>query len=323
MDVIKERSFSLNTAQPQLLKSLNSLRDLICNIENKIITVGEDQTHSMINNAISDLSLIAYSNKESSLSIIRDYCNEHIAPVVLESGLAKMILKEKSNGSKGSYKVMESIWLSSTSLTEKNSGSTKRGELINAYNCSSDNARANISRIKYFTNLLLEYSKSDIAAISSGSAIEVRSTINTNDLNNEYDLFDHSDDACFQADKINENCEFSKLNVINGNPIKKILASNKKYDLIYSLGILDYIDNSSSEGLCKKLLSYLKPGGKLVVGNASPTSRTRLWIEMMGQWNLNYKTIDEMKIIGNSSDSNCKVITDEFDVYNFLIINKG
>lgn len=244
MEEIKERHVSLNTDQSELLQLLDVFCGLVCDIETNVSELGESHTHSMIDNIISDLSFIAYAgtDTDTSLNIIRNYCNEHIAPIVLESGLAQMILKEKSNGSKGSYKVMESIWLSSTSLAEKNPGITRRGELINAYNCSSDNAKANISRIKYFTNLLLDFTNSDIAAISSGSAIEVRSAINLNDLSNEYYLFDYSEDACLQAENINKKCKYSIVNVFNGNPIKAILSSNKKYDLIYSLGILDYVD---------------------------------------------------------------------------------
>jgi SAM-dependent methyltransferase len=66
-------------------------------------------------------------------------------------------------------------------------------------------------------------------------------------------------------------------------------------DLIYTVGLVDYLTPRRAQGLVAKLYRQLAPGGLLVVGNMRDTPTGNLWpMEFVCDWTLNYRSEAEM-----------------------------
>lgn len=66
-------------------------------------------------------------------------------------------------------------------------------------------------------------------------------------------------------------------------------------DLIYSLGLIDYLTDRRAQSIVQRLYGMLAPGGEIVVGNMNETPLSALWpMEFISDWTLYYRTDGEM-----------------------------
>lgn len=66
------------------------------------------------------------------------------------------------------------------------------------------------------------------------------------------------------------------------------------FDLIYSLGLYDYLDARMAAKLTKRLFELLRPGGKLVIGNFCKRPYDRGYMETFMDWFLQFRDEGEM-----------------------------
>jgi extracellular factor (EF) 3-hydroxypalmitic acid methyl ester biosynthesis protein len=67
------------------------------------------------------------------------------------------------------------------------------------------------------------------------------------------------------------------------------------FDLIYSPGLYDYLDQVVARPLTKALFSMLKPGGTLLLANFLRETSTAASMELFMDWWLIYRTEAEMR----------------------------
>jgi hypothetical protein len=66
-------------------------------------------------------------------------------------------------------------------------------------------------------------------------------------------------------------------------------------DLIYSIGLVDYLSAPRAKALTAALYSRLAPGGMLVIGNLGESPRNTRWpMEFICDWRVNYRSEVEM-----------------------------
>ena len=66
-------------------------------------------------------------------------------------------------------------------------------------------------------------------------------------------------------------------------------------DLIYSVGLLDYLIDRRARALSARLYERLAPGGLLIIGNMNETELSNLWpMEFICDWHLFYRTEKDM-----------------------------
>ena len=66
-------------------------------------------------------------------------------------------------------------------------------------------------------------------------------------------------------------------------------------DMIYSVGLIDYLVDKRARALAERLYERLAPGGLLIVGNMNETELSNLWpMEFITDWHLYYRTEPEM-----------------------------
>ena len=67
-----------------------------------------------------------------------------------------------------------------------------------------------------------------------------------------------------------------------------------QFDLIYSLGLFDYLPQRLGQRIVARLFDMLRPGGRVVVANFLPSVRDIGYMEAFMDWNLIYRTRQEM-----------------------------
>src|SRR3954451_16142493 len=66
-------------------------------------------------------------------------------------------------------------------------------------------------------------------------------------------------------------------------------------DLIYSVGLLDYVSTHRAKALTQKMYELLAPGGRLVIGNMNVCAMSNYWpMEYIVDWSLHYRDEPEM-----------------------------
>ena len=96
---------------------------------------------------------------------------------------------------------------------------------------------------------------------------------------------------------------FNCLNALKYNP-------TKRYDLIWSAGLLDYFSERTFKMFVKRYYAALAPGGSLVIGNFGPGNTSRAYMELVGDWHLHHRSRSALIAIGES----CGVETSKIQV---------
>ena len=268
---------------------------------------------------IDQLRRLPNNNDENILSIFR----KEIIEITNTSEFLKYIL-EKPRGYAGDFKTQEMIWLGRNkrlSLTNDDIGKSLTKLTLEMEAC-----KANEIRINYLKKLLQEYQGKRIASLACGSAIELWN-IDDHLLQGTDIFFLDQDEGALINAKRNINLNNSSLQFHQENIQKFIvggLGVMGNRDLIYLVGLFDYFKLKSIKKIISKLWTFVKPQGEIMFTNAHPLNPTKLWMEYVVQWVLNYKTKEELLEVTIDLD-NVKSIEysiDDLNVYQYLRIRK-
>lgn len=89
----------------------------------------------------------------------------------------------------------------------------------------------------------------------------------------------HATELC--ADYIDK-ITFHKRNIFRFRP-------DQQYDIVWSAGVFDYFSDRQFTMLIKRLYTYVKEGGELVVGNFSTENPSRAHMEIISDWHLQHR----------------------------------
>jgi extracellular factor (EF) 3-hydroxypalmitic acid methyl ester biosynthesis protein len=78
------------------------------------------------------------------------------------------------------------------------------------------------------------------------------------------------------------------IQFINKNILR--FSTNEKFDVIWSAGLFDYFDDRTFVMVLKRFLSWLKPGGEIILGNFSEYNPSRGYMELFGEWFLTHRS---------------------------------
>lgn len=95
-------------------------------------------------------------------------------------------------------------------------------------------------------------------------------------------------------------------------------------DLVYTAGLFDYLSDRAASRLIRKLYSFLKPGGILIIGNFGIYNPQRFIMEYGAEWFLIHRSEDEMvRLAANLPGTPQSVVEKEPEGVNlFLNIRK-
>jgi SAM-dependent methyltransferase len=88
-----------------------------------------------------------------------------------------------------------------------------------------------------------------------------------------------------------------KIHFVNVS-VKEFLTSksiiNAKFDLIYSGGLFDYLDNFTSSAVVTSLYRFLNPKGSMIIGNFTHDNPSKGFCHLVIKWHLIHKHENEM-----------------------------
>jgi extracellular factor (EF) 3-hydroxypalmitic acid methyl ester biosynthesis protein len=75
----------------------------------------------------------------------------------------------------------------------------------------------------------------------------------------------------------------------------------KRYDLIYSAGLFDYLQDSTAVALIKAMFARLEPGGVLSIANFTRDSHGRGFMAGFMDWCLNYRNEEDLRSLADAA----------------------
>ena len=113
--------------------------------------------------------------------------------------------------------------------------------------------------------------------------------------------------------------------------IKRLLRDSQlftplgPFDLIYSVGLFDYLRPATAVQLARTFESQLADGGSALIGNMSPDNPSRWFMEHHLEWNLIYRSHAELLEVGGRAAPRAKlqILEEESGVNPFVEIARG
>lgn len=215
----------------------------------------------------------------------------------------------KPLGYAGDYEMMNMI------IRNGYEGSSLYAKLVNAYLLDQGPAQAVRNRVGYLTDRIIEETArisragrtANIYNVACGPAREVERFVAEHPLADSahFRLLDFSEETLRCAsDGVNEAKRKHHRNTgieTVKNSVQALLKSQSKgvpmeqrYDLIYSSGLYDYLNDQICKRLNALFYDQLRPGGLLVVGNFGPSTSIRNLMEHLLEWFLIYRDPQQM-----------------------------
>jgi len=72
---------------------------------------------------------------------------------------------------------------------------------------------------------------------------------------------------------------------------------SRTYDLVWSAGLFDYLEDRFATILLRKMWRWTAPGGSMVVGNFHKGHRGRAYIEWCGDWILIHRSAEDLRAL--------------------------
>ncbi|MBN8556022.1 MAG: class I SAM-dependent methyltransferase [Deltaproteobacteria bacterium] len=258
---------------------------------------------------------------------------ENIYPYFKSADLTRRAF-EKPRGYAGDFEMMNAMYRNGYE------GTDLIGKVLHNYTANEDSSESVQYRKPYFISLIEETmdhpGPKSFLSIACGPAIEVQELVNRwpqQKLDEaRFTLFDldrmaleHAQSKIFQ-NSINQN-KTPNISFVNAS-VKSFLThttdAGSDFDLIYSGGLFDYLDNPTSKALVHKFFALLKPKGRLVIGNFTKNNTTKAFCHLITRWHLIHKTPEEMH--GWCEGLPAGKVRMDFDPHGinaFLVIHKG
>jgi extracellular factor (EF) 3-hydroxypalmitic acid methyl ester biosynthesis protein len=212
---------------------------------------------------------------------------------LLDSSLMHGRTREKPLGYAGDFLLIDWIY---THKTAESGLGRWYDELFHSYEA----AHAVRNRKQYFLRLCGDLAKRKrrdihILDLGCGSCRDVIEAVGslTNGVAFHFHCVDHEPQAIEYARSLLEGSdaesyvELECANVFHAQP-------SGSYDLIWSAGLFDYLDDRIAALLIRRHWRLLKEGGWFVFGNFSPRNPTRTGMELVGKWYLLHRSADQL-----------------------------
>jgi extracellular factor (EF) 3-hydroxypalmitic acid methyl ester biosynthesis protein len=193
---------------------------------------------------------------------------------------------EKPLGYSGDYLLIEKIYKEYVSEDPRFTKWDKHYQANGA-------AHAVRNRKSYFIKTLeqlyyLSVLPTKVLILGSGPATDVYEFFTKHpDADVSFDLLDIDQCAIDYAAKKNEKF-LDKINFIRMNVLR--FFPGKKYDLIWSAGLFDYLNDRLFTGLVRRFKDNLNLNGEMIIGNFSPGNPTKRIMEVVSDWYLIHRS---------------------------------
>ena len=88
----------------------------------------------------------------------------------------------------------------------------------------------------------------------------------------------------------------------------------ERLDLVYAAGLFDYLSDKVSALLLERMLSFLSPGGRLLIGNFTPENWGRAYMDSFMDWPLTYRSGADLRALGRIAAAHHDVAIERISV---------
>ena len=177
----------------------------------------------------------------------------------------------------------------------------------------------------------------DVASLGCGPAQEVRNFLKADvlPLPVSFTLIDQDHEALTYAyensfpevARLNGQAKISCLHTsfVQFLSAGKLVGKLGLQDLVYSVGLVDYLSARQANRFVTGLYEKLKPGGTIVVGNMRHSEDSLEWLlDYVTDWKLEYRTEDEMLAMASKiePEANREVLADITGHCHLLLVTK-
>jgi len=177
----------------------------------------------------------------------------------------------------------------------------------------------------------------DVANLGCGPAQEVSNYLKAErlPLQMNFTLIDQDHDAlsCAYENAFPEVSRLKgqvKVNCLNASFIEflsagKLFKNLGKQDLIYTVGLVDYLSPHRAKRFMTDLYANLNPGGSVIIGNMRESGSSLEWVlDYVTDWKLEYRTENEMLAMADNIEAQAKkeVVPDSTGHCHLLIVTK-
>ena len=224
---------------------------------------------------------------------LRQFCVQMCAPELRQSWIQQQSI-DKPLGYAGDFQVIDWIY-------DYRADSPGRGELWDEFFHRLAAPQAVRNRKDFFADLFTEICKKTVAPrfvldIACGPCREVVDAVAQVGPLAKGTLF-HCVDIEKQAITYSQektrnlgdvSFQWERANVLRMRP-------TRQYDLVWSAGLFDYLNDRLATLLLKRMWQWTKVGGTCVVGNFHASNPSRNYMEWCGDWCLVHRTDDDMR----------------------------
>ncbi|MEW6777954.1 MAG: class I SAM-dependent methyltransferase, partial [Bdellovibrionota bacterium] len=108
--------------------------------------------------------------------------------------------------------------------------------------------------------------------------------------------------------------------MLQSSPLRQ---EGQRFDLIYSMGLFDYLTEPVARAVLNELFELLAPGGQLIVGNFHPRNKTRIYMEYWADWTLIYRDENELRgLVDGFANITCEIENEPSGCQCFLRIRR-
>jgi len=308
----KDRICSESYPQERRINELKDIKDYLMSFVER--GGPEPGAYVELNDYYSSINSMLKEGKISRAQIRELWaaCGEAFSEDTLQGFVYK-----KPHGYRGDYEIIDKIYMGWISPKKHLENWDKFFHWHTAF-------KAVLNRKEYFKNMLSEIDKSQVIEkavlnIGSGPCRDIYEYKREHPLSKiQFDCLDMDSKAI----------EYAKQ-MLNGSDVTFFcknafrFRSEKKYDLIWSAGLFDYLDNEEFVFLLRSLMKMLTINGKMVIGNFSTSNPSRDCMELL-EWFLFHRDITGLTELARKAGADPDLISVESEatgVNLFLIID--
>lgn len=275
----------------------------------------------------------AMMSNPSAIAAMKTYSEMIVTPDLLHGPIWRQAY-EKPLGYPGDHLVMNYVY------DRKDEGHSPYGKFV--HRLGLDALECVAERMRMMEGMIAaEMQRADgtqltVTNLACGTAQEVVNTLRKQDLPGKvkFSLIDQDEKALTHAynstypDVVRhkgsaqiQGFHSSFIELMKGGALKDILPAQ---DMVYSVGLFDYLKHKRAKSLLESLYTKVKPGGLLVVGNLKRSRNSGLWsAEMACDWTMFYRT--EADMLALAADIPCadvEVRTDTTDRIYMMSLRK-
>ncbi len=273
-------------------------------------------------------------NDADALSAAKKFTESVITPDLMPGPIWQRSF-EKPLGYPGDHLVMDYVY------SWRDEGKTLYGKFV--HRLGLDALECVATRMTMMQQLIADELAQDpegsplrVANLACGSAQEITNTLSLPELQRpiQFSLIDQDENALAFAysktypevvrhrGRARVQCFHSSFTeLMKGGALRDILPQQ---NLVYTIGLFDYLKQRRCKTLTRNLFEKLVPGGLLVIGNLKRSFNSGLWCaEMATDWSMHYRTKEDMLALTEGLDcASVDIATDRTDRIYLMSVRK-